>query len=498
MLSRWKLFFSAATSTALILLLHLTHSNHGANTHSGLREGIPRIDRLPKDITNHLDFNTAIDDPYWTLTMRVTDYFESVPVPITNFAEMAHRLRILLLWIELAEHSSPGTEAGLWSNIERVGQTLFPFVRHPEFSWPFHTAFNTHKNGTSGIVIVAGRKDFQFACHLIANIQDVHQSTLPIVIAYAGDADLSSETRDFILSIFPAVTFLDIFDRFSDETLLLNTGRWAIKPFAALASPFQHTILLDADVVFLQDPSTILASPGYLERGSTLYKDRLIWPHIDRFHKDEWWQAQLNHLYMSPMAQFFQDRAYQEGFSEHGESGVIALDKGRSDVRMALFHAAWQNTYNVRKDVTYEHANGDKESYWFAFEALRVPYTIEKHYGSALGTRCAEPDVDAVCTQLIAHVDHEDNLLWWNGGLLRDKGIDASGYNSPPTVWMRDGTWTPADPGSLSTMAGAEVRLVMENEAEVVSESISRAKQIDAKVKSAFPDWHDARFDDPT
>ena len=58
--------------------------------------------------------------------------------------------------------------------------------------------------------------------------------------------------------IGPDIETVDILTVFDDAGLDLQHGGWAIKCFAALGSPFEQVMVLDADAIFLQAPEAIL------------------------------------------------------------------------------------------------------------------------------------------------------------------------------------------------------------------------------------------------
>src|SRR5205814_1779974 len=129
-----------------------------------------------------------------------------------------------------------------------------------------------------GLVIAAGKNNFRFACHLIVSLRNIHNSTIPIEVAYAGEDDLPIQFRKVLKSLGTDVETLDVTAVFDDATLDLQHGHegWAIKPFATLASRFEQVILLDADAVFLQSPEVLFQHSGYLETGTLLFHDRLL------------------------------------------------------------------------------------------------------------------------------------------------------------------------------------------------------------------------------
>lgn len=413
----------------------------------------------------------------------IVEASELNPVRIQDFAKMGHRMRFLKDWINIAQdlkHLGASAEltGQLWESSERLASTLMPFLRHPSLPRPLHTAISSHNSGTQGIVIPAGNGNFHFACHLIANIREILNSTLPIEVAFGGDGDLSIQRRKFVTNTWPDVKLLDVTSRVNDDTVDLYLGRYAIKPFAALASRFEKVILLDADDIFLQDPERLFESPGFEATGTMLFHDRAIWATRDRFH-EEWWQDQFDTL-GDISDNIAKSRAMLERFSEHGESGVVVLDKSRTSVVLGLLHTCWQNTRDVRRSVTYDVGNGDKESWWFGFEALGTPYAMDEKYAIALGSPCPQHAGEVrVCTTNIGHLDHEDRLLWWNGGLFQDKSAAELVYSDLPSVWMVDGQWTPAERGYYSSMIHSHYEYVTAEEAHIISRIIRRAQAID-------------------
>lgn len=190
----------------------------------------------------------------------------------------------LASWID--ETSSLGPRAGLEVHkaLEDAVSTLYPFIIHPSHTkdkTPLASLRKRQEPNSRGIVIPVGRDHFRYAVHLIANIREVLGSSLPIEIAYAGDDDLPEDHRLALQSLGDEIFPLDVLSVFSDETLDLRNGGWAVKPFAVLASRFEQTIMLDADTVFMQKPEALLDThSGYLSTGALLFHDRLLWQNV--------------------------------------------------------------------------------------------------------------------------------------------------------------------------------------------------------------------------
>jgi alpha 1,3-mannosyltransferase len=414
------------------------------------------------------------------LIAESTPYIQSTPSD-AEFGAMGIRTENLYNWLFKAEqlrpHLTSKENTELQFQLEYATVNTFPFLKKDGELLPFSRLRNHILPGSRGIVIAAGHSHFRYLCHLLLNLRTVLKSQLPIQIVYAGDEDLPAKYRDVLTSLFPYVETLDIFSVFNDEGLDLVHGTWAIKPFALLASKFEHVIGIDADAVFLQQPEILLNQQAFTSRGALLFHDRLLWQNV---FKDRaiWWHKQMDEAgRRTPSDTLQHSKVWMEGYAEEGDSGVVALDKSRLPVFMGLLNIAWQNTKTVREKWTYKQTYGDKESWWFGFELSGVPFAFEKHYGSIMG------DVDEsgklVCSFSIAHLDEKDKLLWYNGSLLKNKAINLTEFLIPKS-WMTDGEWLKgASKQDKSCMRGSDVRSIDPEMVEVISRSVDEAKKFD-------------------
>ena len=60
---------------------------------------------------------------------------------------------------------------------------------------------------------------------------------------YAGESDLHTDNRKALESVGEQIKTVDVLNFFNEDTVGLLGGAWAIKPFAILASSFQHIVL---------------------------------------------------------------------------------------------------------------------------------------------------------------------------------------------------------------------------------------------------------------
>lgn len=442
--------------------------------------------RRPDEILSHIEGDhrpfTLPDLDVDRISQRASVYVNSpIQSPYKGqFWEVGQRLREVAQWIsdlDRLNHRSPSRRQVIPA-IETVATSLLPFLNKSSSETPLDDLRSSFEPSSRGIVIPVGGGEtaIRFAGHLITSLRLVLGCELPIQVAYAGEEDLTKRARDIIAGFEGAsdVSFLDVLSIVGDSTLKLGEGGWAIKPFAALASHFEQVIVLDADAVFMQKAETLFDQQAFIQHGAHLFHDRLLWQHAFRERLD-WLKDQVK----EPSPAMLKSLVWTDEYAEECDSGVVVLDKSRPEVLVGLLHTAWQNTLEVRDEVTYRLMYGDKESWWLGLELSGSGYAFEVHYGSILGWEEGSDGENRVCSFVIAHADDDDNLLWYNGSLLKNKLVDPEGYDVPE-AWMVGGTWHKgARKENMSCMGGAPVRPLTEQEKETLNLSIEAAKRID-------------------
>ncbi|KAJ0106838.1 hypothetical protein J7T55_014913 [Diaporthe amygdali] len=441
------------------------------------------------------------------LTADLVQYFEDYPLvpPYKDrFGELGRRTRLLRDLLESADSNHvPSQRSSLLDIIDKTALLLFPFLRGPPTNSNSAGGLTNLRSsiepGSVGIVIPAGNNNVRFAAHLISSLRNVLNSRLPIQIVYAGDRDLSASNRHFLAELVAssgqALDFLDILTVFDDSTLKLQEGGWAIKPFAVLGSNFEKIVLLDSDAVFLQKPEVLLDHSGFQHTGALLFRDRLLWQHAFS-DRHQWWHSQIKR----PSDELNTSLVWTQEYAEEGDSGVVVVDKSRTDVFMGLLHICWQNSYDVREEVTYKITYGDKETWWMGFELAGSSYEMEKHYGAIVGWETEleseaenrednreqrdDPSTKKVCSFVIAHVDEQENLIWYNGGLLKNKKIPEMKHDyAVPDKWMVDGEWQKgATREDMSCMVGEQMHDLSDEQMRRLERSIAEAKRIDVAL----------------
>lgn len=295
----------------------------------------------------------------------------------TNYAEVANSTHIQLQAMvqqhtEISDFAGMGDRMALFSRLAHAVtqdrsldyKPLVALLRQQfhwwEPAWSIYAPWNSRgwiQKPTTGIVICAGAQNFVLAGHLIRTLRKTLKSTLPIEIAYSGEADLPFVNRAALKALDNNIETVNLLDYFDDNIAGLQNGGFAQKPFAMLASRFQKVILLDADTVFLQNPDHIFETePGLAETGTLFWHDRAFFQSdASNGDRHSWLNGFMDGR--EPSGMLNQSLFWTEGVYHEMESGVVCMDKARPGVFMSLVFATWMNTREVRS-VTYAHTYG--------------------------------------------------------------------------------------------------------------------------------------------
>ncbi|KAI8617543.1 mannosyltransferase putative-domain-containing protein [Chytriomyces sp. MP71] len=345
-----------------------------------------------------------------------------------DFVQLAQRTRTLLILLRISmnqiytpyldhnetravvEEMTRLLKHGNRDIIERVTRSLFPWMQ-PTFSsiQQMHNEALNSKEDWS-IVITGGPQHVHLVHHLITSLRFLHNVSEPIHLYMT----LPPSHTKHPLTTLPNVTIHDptfIFPRATQSA----TG-WGLKPYALLSAPSRRVLLLDADIVPLQNLLTaVQRHAAWLAHSVLLFRDRRI--HEPRFTSG----PQLLRSMTPSLTPYARTLGYTHNHGEtHAmESGFLALDKSNLPLLVSLLLAAAMNTAPASATL-YARTYGDKESYWFAMETLRVPYAFHPAYGSCVGNRVA---AGRVCGIALLQVDADGEGIYWNGGITRDRSV---------------------------------------------------------------------------
>lgn len=82
---------------------------------------------------------------------------------------------------------------------------------------------------------------------------------------------------------------------------------------------------------------------------------------------------------------------------------------------------------------------------------------------------------------MIGHVDIRDELIWYNGGLLKNKKVDSHEFGLPTQV-MIDGIWEKgATKTDMSCMVGEMSKSLTQDMTKILNTSITLAQKVDTE-----------------
>ncbi len=260
----------------------------------------------------------------------------------------------------------------------------------------------------AGIVVACCEK---YAMGLYASLRilrQVHGCTLPIEVWFAGD-ELSEKAKE-MLSAIGQVSFHDIAERFGGDPKQYRG--YHIKGFALFASHFDELILMDADVVFYQDPQKLLDHPKMRERGAYFFRDREDFKfhsfnqdqvfYGDRYFTSRFTYEQRREIFLHLIPEVTESipedwRHYwlqsPSRFdhpipSEHQDAGCVAIDKTRAPVGCGLILKL-----NQFRNILYKYILGDKETYWLALASAKETFAVNPTHPYRLKTKSEEREM---------------------------------------------------------------------------------------------------------
>lgn len=244
-----------------------------------------------------------------------------------------------------------------------------------------------HIHSQPGIVIAACDRYVEDLIPSLTFLREHVGCTLPIEIWHAGD-ELSLENQKRLLA-FKDVIIGDITKKVPREAK--HFRGFQIKGYLPGVSSFDEVIIMDADLIFYQDPALLFEHEGYKKTGAFFFCDQ-------ESYKFFGYPRVAGRLYHGGLSSYYHSRkilfttfiktpsdSFPEKWkiywsdeaptpltpfpSEHQESGCVVIDKKRHEQGIRFIqelNADYQNTY--------KYVWGDKETYWLGFEMAGEPY----------------------------------------------------------------------------------------------------------------------------
>ena len=293
---------------------------------------------------------------------------------------------------------------------DQLKEKLFPWLIHSNLT------FYTGQQNSKGIVICTGNRHIQLTLVALKSLELI-ENELPIEVFYSSSNDLSLENQGLIKKSFPEVNLIDLsLTSFNDSYLHLRG--WEIKPFAVLASRFSKVLLMDADVLFFEQPSTLFNNNYFIKSGTLFFYDRPTLP-----YKTIQWINTFSSYNDPPLPIRTQ------------ESGVVLIDKSR--VLKGLLSVCKLNDHDERKRFTYKYFYGDKDTWWLGFHIIQMSYSFIPTLTASIG-KIDNVSKNKVCGHIL-HLDESNKPVWWNGGMFRNRYLNKELINIDG--WLKEGSW---------------------------------------------------------
>jgi hypothetical protein len=357
----------------------------------------------------HVYINKEIsseNNPRPTPTMKVSTPLH-VSGPDAIFSDL------LLMTQTLREYK---TTTNIRKKVE-LQHLLFPWVyKAPGFEKSWEGMINKTSGDGRGIVICLNDKYYRHVATLLSSLQRVG-CKLPIQFFYD---DLSPPKVEFLKKNLNH-TFTHFSEVYSRD---LNVSGWDLKAFAMLASSFDEPIIVDADVVFFQNPELLYDHESYTKFGTVFFYDR-VWPYAGGAQRHQEWLATI---IPPPYSETLVKSDWYTGATGFQlESGVVVFDKTRHHFALLaicnlnlpipsaiLFPDA--KVYNENKQVRLW---GDKERFWLGMDMVEELYA---YYPTPAGSSGVMNSNKELCGT-VTHVDTENRVFWINDGILKDKNL---------------------------------------------------------------------------
>ncbi len=282
-----------------------------------------------------------------------------------------------------------------------------------------------------GIVMSVGNEFMKVAGQAISILR-YWDPSISIHVTYSGLFDLDTANIELLLAT--NVTVSNLCDSFNCTELDLD--KWDAKPFTLLSSPFEETILIDADTVFLQSPWNLFDDIGYRETGALFFKDRTLFPGNDGLAR---W---IKKVLPKPFSDHLLDLRILNAKTQYEqESGVIAVNNKLH--YSALLAVCMLNTPFFREPIRMM-THGEKETFWMGFEVAKSSVSFMPSLPGSIGRlERSTTGEEKICGHL-AHFDRDGGLLWFNDGLVQGKHDSDYGIDEPAvfTHFGQEGEWT--------------------------------------------------------
>jgi len=250
--------------------------------------------------------------------------------------------------------------------------------------------YTASKFNGKGIVMCAGKVNYFTCCWISIKVLRKKKCSLPIEVWYIDD-ELSIDAKE-------ALHKMNVVCKNASDYTTERIEGYALKPFSIINSSFSDVLYLDADNICLENPEELFSSREYKRFGA------IFWPDL--------WKTEFS----NPIWEIV---GMEPTNSPEQESGQLLINKEKcwKELNLCRF-------FNTRGNVYYRLLYGDKDTFRFAWLALKKEfYMVEKNV-SICGYEDDKSNFYGVT--MIQHLGDRPfflhrNLLKWDITLLEEK-----------------------------------------------------------------------------
>ncbi|KDO19207.1 hypothetical protein SPRG_15650 [Saprolegnia parasitica CBS 223.65] len=354
---------------------------------------------------------------------------------------------------------------GLVANYWLVSQRLaLPDARHvAAHSVAFNALFNLSTSyapafpaARRGIALCLHTEIAAMGVSLIRELRSLG-NTDPIQVYFCLPAELAPPVwtllaEDPLVEIIDLCSLLVEAGHFQDVEAARAFQSFWLKPLALLFSSFDQVMLLDADDIFFENPSTLWASPSYTETGTLFFYDRVInttafsnsvvnvtlengavvpGRYITEFIKTFPLARFGRPPVHTPSAHLRASMLWRGHTAHEQDSSVVLINKVRAGPTvLKILHHLIRDSRFLDPPFSW----GDKESFWLAFELGGKDYRFSPWACSVVSRpfdRLVDPN--SLCGSLAQYAPLETSnatLLYINGQDIIQP-FDSRGYGRP-------------------------------------------------------------------
>ncbi|EDO15834.1 hypothetical protein Kpol_1057p22 [Vanderwaltozyma polyspora DSM 70294] len=273
---------------------------------------------------------------------------------------------------------------------------------------------------------------------IIYKTGDLNSQTIKILQRVATDMDIDYakiDTEDERTPVPQQLIFVDITDTLNKD-VIGNYKKYKNKWLAVTFNLFEEFIFMDIDAISYVDMNYYFETEEYKKTGTIFFRDRILlfntvdrcvpifdtlqpkikeakyfgnFPFIDRDYVTDECEKNLS------VEEVIFKRYFDDHYQHQMEAGLLAVDKTRHVIPMVI--ASMLHMSKKTEICNY----GDKDFFWIGFVVAGHPYSFHSVNAGTVGKyerkkKTSTTEEGSICAIQIAHMSHDDHLLWLNGG----------------------------------------------------------------------------------